>query len=438
MPAASRNVFIYRVPESNVFFEEAYKAARSAVSAPERLAAVLATGLLDTEVEESFDRLTRLAVRLLRVPAAFVSLVDEKRDFYKSAKGFGEPLATTRQLEGPTFCHFAIQQDAPLVIADTRAHPVYRSVPTVESLGVAAYIGVPLVVNDQRIGSFCVIDVEPHAWTADEIAILDELAAVAIGEISLRSARADAERYRAEFEEANRVKSEFLAAMSHDLRTPLNAIGGHAQLMEMGVQGPVTEAQMLSLGRIIRAQKHLLALINDILQFARIEGGGVSLTRENIDIGKICTDLTSILEPMAKEKEIEFSCEVAPASKVEGATILVSDAERIIQILVNLATNAVKFTESGGRVSVRAAHVPDWVEFQVSDTGRGIPPDDLSRIFEPFAQVAGEDRHSGIGLGLASSRNLSRLLGGDILVSSIPGTGSTFTLRLPLSPFVRE
>ena len=162
-------------------FDHAYEQAQRTMGDERRLAAVKATGLLDSEVEEAFDRLTRLAVSLVKVPAAFVSLVDEDRDFYKSACGFGEPLASSRQLEGPTFCHFTIQSAEPLVIPDTRADPVYRDVPTVQSLGVAAYVGIPIVINGQVIGAFCAIDTVPRSWTEVEISALKELAAQVIG-----------------------------------------------------------------------------------------------------------------------------------------------------------------------------------------------------------------------------------------------------------------
>ncbi|MEO8620529.1 MAG: GAF domain-containing protein, partial [bacterium] len=155
---------------------------------PARLAAVRATGLLDSEIEEIFDRLTRLAVRLVGVPAAFISLVDENRDFYKSACGFGEPLATTRELTGPTFCHFAIQSEEPLVIPDTTSDPRYSNVPTVSSLGIAAYVGIPLVFDDQVIGAFCAIDVAPRDWAARDIDTLRDLAAITLREIGLGAA----------------------------------------------------------------------------------------------------------------------------------------------------------------------------------------------------------------------------------------------------------
>lgn len=158
-----------------------------AVNDPERVAALHRTGLLGTDAEEAFDRMTRLAAKLLRVPAAFISLVDHERDFYVSAHGFGEPLATSRELTGRTFCHYAIESDQPLVINDARADPVYSLVPTVESLGVAAYVGVPLPSPEGHIlGSFCAIDTSPRAWTPDEVDILSELASSARREIELR------------------------------------------------------------------------------------------------------------------------------------------------------------------------------------------------------------------------------------------------------------
>ncbi len=165
------------------------------VSDPKRLRAVQESGLLDTS-SESFDRLTRLAHALLGVPATFLSIVDEDRDFYLSQVGFGEPLSTTRSLSGLTFCHLAIENDGPLAIDDTSVDPIHRSIPTVESLGVAAYLGVPIrLPDDQVLGSFCAIDHEPHAWTTLEQNVIVELARSAEREIALEQAtRRAAER----------------------------------------------------------------------------------------------------------------------------------------------------------------------------------------------------------------------------------------------------
>ena len=194
---------------------------QSEVRNPSRLAAVKRAGLLDTPPEESFDRLTRLAAKLIGVPATFISLVDKDRDYYKSHFGFSEPLATTRQLQGTTFCHHAITSSAPLLINDTIADPVFREVPTVQSLGVRAYAGIPLISDDgHAIGSFCAIDQAPRVWSTLDVEILTELAASAMREIKLRSAVADAESHARAAQQAARSREEVLAVVAHDLRSP--------------------------------------------------------------------------------------------------------------------------------------------------------------------------------------------------------------------------
>lgn len=169
----------------------------SALRSPRRLAAVRATGLLDSPASQGFDRLTRIGARLLGVPATFISLVEDHRDFYLSHCGFSEPLASERQLSGQTFCHFTIEDEVPLVIPDTKAHPVYRRVPTVESLGVAAYLGAPLVLlSGEVIGAFCAIDMAPHPWTASQIQDIIDLASLVVSEIELRQAAIDSQSTR--------------------------------------------------------------------------------------------------------------------------------------------------------------------------------------------------------------------------------------------------
>ncbi|MFD0739315.1 GAF domain-containing protein [Lysobacter koreensis] len=162
------------------------------IERPQRLAAVVRTGLLDTPPEPSLDQLTALAAQRLGVPATFISLVDRDRDFYKSHFGFGEPLNSVRQLEGRTFCHYAIGSDQPLVIDDTTRDPVYRDVPTVTTLGVRSYLGVPLVMEDgEVIGSFCAIDFEPRHWRSEDVATMVELAQATMREIRLRVGQAE-------------------------------------------------------------------------------------------------------------------------------------------------------------------------------------------------------------------------------------------------------
>jgi PAS domain S-box-containing protein len=237
---------------------------------------------------------------------------------------------------------------------------------------------------------------------------------------------ASAEAARNEAEHANAAKSEFLAAMSHELRTPLNAIGGYAQLVEEGLYGPVSEPQRQSMARIRRAQKHLLALINDILNFARIEAGRLELQLEVVEIDRVIAELTPLVEPQLQAKGLQYRIEGGPAGTAAHA-----DSERLTQVLLNLLDNAVKFTDAGSVVISWSAE-GEMVRVDVRDTGRGISSDRLTTIFEPFVQVAHtrHDSRDGVGLGLAISRELARAMGGDLVARSVPEQGSVFTLTL--------
>jgi signal transduction histidine kinase len=233
-----------------------------------------------------------------------------------------------------------------------------------------------------------------------------------------------------ELRHANAAKAMFLANMSHELRTPLNAIAGHVQLIEMGLHGPVSQEQHAALDRIARAQRHLLALINDILNFSKLESGGVPFALEEVDIAQVMNDVTAMVEPQMRAAGLSFASSLAPESYV-----VMADAEKLRQILINLFNNATKFTPEGGRVSFGVApnELDDsLVELRVSDTGIGIPADKLERVFEPFVQLASMDFPSnhGVGLGLAISRDLAHGMGGELTVWSREGLGSTFTLTL--------
>ena len=231
-------------------------------------------------------------------------------------------------------------------------------------------------------------------------------------------------------EEANRAKSQFLATMSHELRTPLNAIGGYVQLMEMGVHGPITDGQRDALDRITRSQRHLLRLINEVLNLARIESGRVDYAVEEVPIEAVVASVTPMVEPQMAAAELTFNASVAPGAVARA------DRDKLQQVLINLLTNAVKFTPAGGRVSVDADVHGDRaasVRVRVRDTGIGIRAEQLESVFEPFVQVdVGPTRRGeGTGLGLAISRDLARGMGGDLTAESALGAGSTFTLTLP-------
>jgi signal transduction histidine kinase len=228
--------------------------------------------------------------------------------------------------------------------------------------------------------------------------------------------------------EANRVKAEFLAVMSHELRTPLNAISGYVELMSMEVHDPITETQRTYLSRIQSNQQHLLSMIDDVLSFAKVEAGRLTVAIETVRVADVLSAVQSPIEPELRRRALSFTCDPC-----EPSLMVQADPEKLRQILLNLLGNAMKFTPAGGRVGVGVVRERDTVRISVSDTGIGIPPDQLGRVFEPFYQVEhGTTRsHPGIGLGLAIARDFARAMGGELRLASERGRGTTASLELP-------
>lgn len=250
-------------------------------------------------------------------------------------------------------------------------------------------------------------------------------------------AKEEAEAARDIAQDSDRSKAAFLAAMSHDLRTPLNAIAGYVQLLKMGVRGPVNEDQVADLDRIGKNQEHLLAIISEVLEFARVGAGRVTYQYADVRLDLALRDAEAMVLPQIATKEIEYKCE--PCDEPLSVR---TDAGKLQQILINLLSNAIKFTPKEGSITTRFVArrhgrftKEPVVQIQVEDTGSGIPADKLDSIFLPFVQVNRRLNHpdEGIGLGLAISRDLARALGGDLTAQSEWGKGSTFTLTLPLS-----
>ena len=307
-------------------------------------------------------------------------------------------------------------------------------------LRFSAIIVAPLVARGRTLGALtlCMTESERRFDDAD-FGLAQELAQRAATAVDNARLYREAERARREAERANKAKSEFLSTMSHELRTPLNALLGYTELMDAGIRGPVTEAQRADLARMRRSAKVLMSLVTDVLNFARVEAGRVEFRLADVSVATVISQLEALVAPQMQAKHIAYE-----HLECDGAVRVRADAERLQQVLTNLLTNAIKFTAEGGRISVRCdvsavdrAGVPGVAHIRVGDTGRGIPAEQLGRIFEPFVQV---DRHlthdsqQGVGLGLAISRDLARQMGGDLSAESAEGAGSTFTLSLPLAP----
>ncbi|HEX7243490.1 MAG TPA: GAF domain-containing sensor histidine kinase [Longimicrobiaceae bacterium] len=396
---------------------------------PERLARLRATALLDAPADGAFDRLTRLASRLLDAPVATVTLVDVDRQFYVSCAGIPEPLASAREtpLE-MSFCKHTVVLGKPLVVADTRGHPVVGDNPAIEGMGVLAYAGIPLLTTDgYALGTLCVMDFVTRDWTEEQVSSLADLAASVSTEIELRMDIAERMRVEEALHRAVRLRDEVLGIVSHDLRNPVHTVSLSAGfLLDVLPEGGEQEPVRKQLGIIRRAADQMDRLIRDLLDVAGIASGHLSLERYPQDAGALLRTACETLQPLAREKGLRLE-----ARATAGALPVRVDGDRIQQVLSNLAGNAFKFTPEGGTVTVSLEAGEGEARFSVADTGPGIPAAQLPHVFEQFWQASGAGRH-GAGLGLAIARGIVEAHGGGIGVESAVGEGTTFSFTVPL------
>ena len=396
------------------------------------LNALRSTGLLDSAAEVSFDRLTMVVQKALRVPVSTLSLIDEDRQFFKSGRGLPDDLAEARQTPlTHSFCKHVVYEDAPLIVDDSRTHPTVRDNPAIDTLGVAAYAGMP--VRDQTgtpIGSLCAISDVPREWTADELETLRLLAEQASAEIAVRSTSLRMGLDLAEMHAAEARRQQMVRLDRHDLRTPLNAM-----LMSIGsvpILGEVNEAQEECVVIAKRNGRSLLAILDRMLDIGNIDhqgAGALDLTER--DPGALIADALDQVAALAHERRI-----VLEAADAAGLPTLTLDGEKIVRVLVNLLGNAIKFSDEGGRVAV-SAKIADsdagGVEFSVADNGIGIAADDVERIFSEGVHLNSDtpSRRSS-GLGLTFCKTVIEVHGGTIWVArSTPDEGSTFSFFLP-------
>jgi signal transduction histidine kinase len=393
-------------------------AAQNQLTDPKRLAALRDTGLMDSSAEEAFDRLTRLAVKLLHAPVSLVSLVDDRRQFFKSAIGLSEPWSTARETPlTHSFCQHVVTTGKPFIVENAPEHAVVRDNLAIPDLGVIAYAGIPLVTEDgETIGSFCAIDTHPRVWTPDELEVIESLAASAMTELKLRKAIAD-------LRQAAQVKDQLIGLVSHEIRTPLGGILGTLRLMEMDLE-PGADRQLMDMA--LSSAERLLRLTNDLLSLEQIESGKFVIAPMPVTASSLLQAASDTMSSAAAQQRITLV--------VEPSTLHVSaDSDRIVQVLTNLIGNALKFSPDGTTITLAAEPHASMVRFVVRDQGRGIPADQIEKIFQRFAQVEAADKHEkgGAGLGLAISRAIVEQHGGKIWVESEPGRGSSFFFTLP-------
>jgi signal transduction histidine kinase len=294
----------------------------------------------------------------------------------------------------------------------------------------------PLTVNGESIGQLAVLGGKHLA--PEDASLAASVAAQVSVQIETLRLTEELRKRAAELQELDRLKSAFLANMSHELRTPLNSILGFADVIKEGLDGPLTETMENDLSLIQKNGQHLLHLINDVLDMAKIEAGAMNLVTEKFAVHEVLDEVVNITSSLATEKNLDFCIELSSDQNVE----IVADRTRIRQVMINLVNNAIKFTDKG-RITIRATRQQgEEILIAVQDTGIGIPPDKLETIFQEFAQIDSSStrKGGGTGLGLPISRRLVEMHGGRLWAESmgVPGEGSTFFVELPLEARITE
>jgi signal transduction histidine kinase/DNA-binding response OmpR family regulator len=407
----------------------------------DRLAALRAYDILDTNAEQAFDDLTLIASQICQTPVALITLVDEQRQWIKSKVGV-DLTETSRE---SAFCAHTIMDNQVMEVTDaTQDERFADNALVADDPNIRFYAGAPLITPEgYALGSLCAVDDKPGQLSDEQREALSALSRQVVSQLELRRSAVERERARhavlqakESAESANKAKSDFLANMSHEIRTPLTAIMGYADVLRDGQQ---SGQQYEEAAKIIRSSsEHLLGIINDVLDLSKIEAGEMAAERIATSPWQIISEVASNIRVRATKKDLAFEVMHNPPLP----ELVQSDPTRLRQILMNLCDNAVKFTGSGVvRLITGMTEVDDQLgrprlQFDVIDSGKGMTAEQVDGLFQAFQQgdASTTREYGGTGLGLNISKRLAQMLGGDIKVQSQVGRGTVFTLTVDPGP----
>ncbi|KAI8910309.1 hypothetical protein EDD86DRAFT_246688 [Gorgonomyces haynaldii] len=392
-----------------------------------------AYGIMDTEPEANFDNIAKLAQKIFKSAAALISFVDENRQWWKAKPGIelfvGPDVTEAPRNEG--YCGFVAGYNEPLVLLDPQSDDRFRENPGWKNLHVGFYAGVP--IKDESgvpLGSFCVLDYKRESFTPEELEILTDLSAMVIREMKMRLQVQRAEHERDKAKESAKSRAMFLANMSHEIRTSMNALFGLGECLARTHLDPV-QTEYCDLMQ--NSSRHLVQTIDNILDFSKIDSGLLKLSSSPFSLSGIVSLSMDMQAAFLAKKNVDIIFQTIPTDMPD---MFIGDGTRLAQILLNIISNAVKFTEEG-HVLIQAQQEHGFLIIRVSDTGIGMTHEETQRLFMPYSQanVRIGSQFGGTGLGLVISKALAQLMEGDVTVASVPTRGTTFTVRVKVLPF---
>lgn len=394
----------------------------------ERLTALEEYQLLESEADPRFERLVEMAADLFDVPVAYISLLDDTRQWFKASIGLDvseTPLAQS-------LCLHSIQQPGLTEVEDARLDARFSALPMVtDNPGAVFYASVPLVTPDGfRHGTLCLMDRRPRRLNDKQRRLLSSLAEIAVDEMELHRASLRLSMENQEARRAAEIKDDFLAMMSHEFRTPLNAILGFSEVIRVQAMGPIGHDKYLDYAQDIHnSGQHLLSLIDDLLDSARLGQDGFALQEETFDPARVAVEAIDMMERRAELAGLELRHRIRP-----HAFCFRGDPRRFRQIVLNLLSNAIKFTPAGGCVLLMLKRLEDGrLRLQVADTGIGMTPRERQQAREVFyrGEAAVVQAREGAGIGLSLVDRFAQAHDGVLGILSRPGRGSVLRVDLP-------